>query len=162
MNISQDKRGNAPSRAEGANILRKGAAGKEGRVTDEKSYTERRAHPRYPLLTTGEAKHVALQGAGEFRVAATNISMGGMVVHADSGGIVEPGDILTLKFSILQEPPVELHARVVWKRKGIESVLGEWSFGLLYFNTSEDEIRRLHDPARAAFRSDLAPETFKD
>jgi len=131
-------------------------------MADEKSFIERRAYPRYPLLTTGEAKHVALHGSGAFRIAASNISMGGMVIHAESGDIVESSDILKLKFPLLHEPPVELQARVVWKRSGLESVLGEWAFGVLFFGTSESEIRRLHDPARAAFMSTLTTESFKD
>ena len=131
-------------------------------MPDEKSFAERRAHTRYPILTTGEAKHVALHGSGSFRIAASNISMGGMVIHAESGEIIENGDILKLKFPILQEPPVELQVRVVWKRKGEEVILGAWAFGLLFFGTSETEIRRLHDPARAAFMSTLTPDTYKD
>ena len=131
-------------------------------MTEEKTGAERRAHPRYPLLVRGEAKHAHLAGAGVFAVVASNISMSGMVINADSGDTVNVHDIFKLTFPLLHEPPVELQVRVVWKREGVESTIGEWSFGILFYNTDEVQIRRLHDPARMAFISGLGPESFSD
>ena len=131
-------------------------------MTEEKTGAERRAHPRYPMLIKGEAKHANLAIRGAFAVVASNISMGGMVISADSGDIVNVQDVLLLKFPLLHEPPVELQARVVWKREGVEPSIGQWSFGVYFHNSDVYEIIRLHEPARRAFISRLGPETFQD
>jgi len=137
--------------------------GKEYQLSEDSKFSEKRAHPRYPMLVVGEARHLALAGSGMIRIVASNISMGGIVVNTDPmGEIVESGDVLKLIFPMLHQPPVELQARVVWKRKGAEPGIGEYSFGMMFFNAEENEVKRLHDPARSAFISGLGPETYKD
>jgi len=132
-------------------------------LADDRASVERRAHPRYPLLVVGEVRHTALTGSGAIRVAASNISMGGIVINTDPlGDIIGIGDILKMVFPMLHQPPVELQGRVAWKRKGAEPGIGEYSFGLFFFKAEEAEIKRLHDPARSAFISGLGPESFKD
>ena len=132
-------------------------------MANEDKFIEKRTHPRYPLLVVGEARHTTLTGSGVIRIVASNISMGGIVINTDPHGeIIESGDVLNLTFPMLHQPALELQARVVWKRKGAEPAIGEYSFGMFFLNAEASEIKRLHDPARSAFISGLGPETYKD
>ncbi len=118
----------------------------------------RRAHPRYALRATGSAWCLT-RAAGPYDVAATDISLGGMMLHTNAPDIdrVEPGDELLLGFP---EPGAKtrlsLKGRLVWKARGLMSLVGSWSFGIQFRGVAEEEIRKLLGPAE---RGEPLPES---
>jgi hypothetical protein len=116
----------------------------------EPTGAERRQFPRYAILIEGEVRP-ALTGTGVFRVASSNISLGGIVLHAVEGEILQENDLVDISFPAVFSPDaVHLKGRVVWKARNQYKHLGNWSFGILFYGTPESEIRRIVDPAEAA------------
>jgi len=111
---------------------------------------ERRKFLRYAILIEGEVRP-ALTGTGVFKVASSNISLGGIVLHAVEGEILQENDLIDISFPAVFSPDaVHLKGRVVWKARSQYKHLGNWSFGVLFYGTPEQEIRRIVDPAEAA------------
>ena len=121
---------------------------------------DRRIFTRYPLIIKGMAVRVRPLTEGEWEVATSDISVGGIRLHmpVDLGTMIENGDVIRLTFGDQNtDKPVVLHAKVVWKRRAIwesmlippdqSNLLGQWSVGVEFTETPESEIRRLFDPA---------------
>jgi len=121
---------------------------------------DRRIFTRYPLIIKGTAVRVRPITEGEWSVATSDISMGGIRLHlpVELGTVIEDGNILRLTFGDQRtDKPVVLHAKVVWKRRAIwesmlippedSNLLGQWSVGVEFEETPESEIRRLFEPA---------------
>jgi len=114
------------------------------------SREERRLALRYPLRAEGIAWSVSRVAAEPFTVMATDISRIGMMMHtaADVLARFTPGDELLLGFPFPdQDNQVRLAATLVWKRRGLMNLFGEWTFGVAFHDTPEGEIRKLLDPA---------------
>jgi hypothetical protein len=111
---------------------------------------ERRKSLRYALRVEGTAWSVARVAAEPFAVIATDISRIGMRLHSAAEVLArfESGDELLLGFPHPDpDSQVRLAATLVWKRRGLMNLFGEWSFGVIFHDTPEAEIRRLLDPA---------------
>jgi hypothetical protein len=115
--------------------------------------SNRRVFPRYPLSVAGTAWSLTRVPVGPFQVRASNISLAGIMLHSSVNAMLSlrEGDELLLGFP---EPDsrrqIEFKARIVWKRHGLAVLLGSWSFGAVFHDTPETEIRKLLDPASAA------------
>ena len=129
-------------------------------MTEERGMGDRRIFTRYPLIIRGVAVRVRPITDGEWSVATSDISMGGIRLHlpVELGAILENGDVIRLTFGEMpNDKPVVLHAKVVWKRRAIwesmlipedqSNLLGQWSVGVEFEETPESEIRRLFEPA---------------
>lgn len=123
--------------------------------------SNRRAHPRYPLKAMGSAWCLS-RAAGPLDVTATDISLGGMMLHTNSGEIaaVQTGDELLLGFP---EPGAKTRmsfkARLAWKQRGLVTLAGSWSFGVRFHDTPEADVRKLLGPAE---RNEPLPEPKLD
>jgi hypothetical protein len=96
---------------------------------------------------------MARVAAGPFTVNVSDISLAGMMLHSSANEMISlrEGDELLMGFPEPDERhQVELKTRIVWKRHGLMALLGAWSFGVVFHDTPEAEIRRLLDPAAAA------------
>lgn len=114
------------------------------------SREERRLALRYTLRAEGIAWSVARVAAEPFTVMATDISRIGMMMHTAADVLAQfvPGDALLLGFPFPdQDHQVRLAATLVWKRRGLMNLFGEWTFGVAFHDTPEGEIRKLLDPA---------------
>jgi len=129
-------------------------------MSEDRGMGDRRIFTRYPLIINGTASMVRPLREGEWMVATSDISMGGIRLHfpGDLGSLIENGNILRLTFGDSQtDKTVVLHTRVVWKRRAIwesmlvppeqANLLGQWSVGVEFEETPESEIRRLFEPA---------------
>lgn len=122
---------------------------------------ERRAHPRYAILIKGVADHVGLVGGGGFDILASDISEGGILLHALHAGTLAVEDILKLTFSPLQEGDfVNLQVRVVWIKENMAPHLGKVSFGCFFYRTPLADINEVLIPARVANELKLIPEPY--
>ena len=122
-------------------------------MSPEAGGAERRVQPRYQLKASGTAWSLSRTAVGPFPVTSSNISLTGMMLHTSSDDInrLVPGDKLLLGFSVPHSrEQIKVTVAVVWKRQGVVSLLGRWSFGSYFVDTPEVEIRKLFDPAAAA------------
>jgi hypothetical protein len=111
---------------------------------------ERRLSSRYALRATGTAWSVSRVAAEPFPVVASDVSRIGMRLHSAAEVLAqfENGDELLLGFPHPdQDSQVRLAVTLVWKRRGLMNLFGEWTFGVIFHDTPEAEIRRLLDPA---------------
>ncbi len=112
----------------------------------------RRRHARRPVRIAGTAWVVARVAAPPFKVEVTDVSLGGMMLHGTSGAFVDlvPGDEFLVGFPVdRQKEDISVRGRLVWKRMGLMTLLGEWSFGIRFHDTAESEIRKLLDIAES-------------
>lgn len=113
---------------------------------EEPEAFNRRRHPRRPVRIAGTAWVVARVAAPPFKVEATDVSAGGMMLHGTSGAFIDlvPGDEFLVGFPVdRQKEDISVRGRLVWKRMGLMTLLGEWSFGIRFNDTADSEIRRL-------------------
>ena len=121
-------------------------------MSPEGGGAERRIQPRYQTKVSGTAWSLSRTAVGPFPVTSSNISLSGLMLHTSSDDInrLVPGDKLLVGFSIPQSRElVKVTVGMVWKRQGVVSLLGRWSFGAYFVDTPEAEIRKLFDPAAA-------------
>jgi len=114
----------------------------------------RRGATRYTMALEGCAERISPTPAGIFRVAATNISLTGLMVHghSDLGVFVSGGDVVRLSFSSPDTGvAVVVKGVVKWKRRSALNILGQWSLGVKFQDTSDSEIRKLHDRVQKAW-----------
>jgi len=113
------------------------------------STPNRRAHPRYALRVTGSLWCLT-KAAGPCTAVATDISLGGMMVHTSEPDVdkMAPGDDVLLGFP---EPGaktrISLKARISWKRRGLMTLVGTTSLGVEFRGAAEADIRKLLGPA---------------
>jgi hypothetical protein len=122
-------------------------------MSPEGGGAERRVQPRYQFKVPGTAWGITRAAVGPFPVTSSNISLTGIMLHTSSDDITAlvPGDRILLGFNLPQSrEQVKVTVAVVWKRQGVVSLLGRWSFGAYFVDTPEAEIRKLFDPAAAA------------
>jgi len=118
-------------------------------VTDEPDAPDplnRRRHPRHPVRIAGTAWITARVVAPPFKVEATDVSLVGMMLHGTSGAFMEleVGDEFLLGFPITHaKEDVSVRATLVWKRMGLMTLLGDWSFGVRFHDTAESDIAKL-------------------
>jgi hypothetical protein len=122
---------------------------------------ERRSNPRYAVLIKGVADHVGLVGGGGFDVLASDVSEGGILLHANHAGAIAVEDLLKLTFSPLQDGDfVNLQVRVVWIKENMAPHLGKLSFGCFFFRSPLAAINEIVIPARVANELKLIPEPY--
>ena len=110
----------------------------------------RRAHPRRPVRIVGTAWVLARVAAPPFKIEATDVSLGGMMLHGTSGAFsdLEAGDEFLIGFPIdHSKERVSVRGKLAWKRMGLMTLLGDWSFGVRFHDTPETEIRKLLEVA---------------
>jgi hypothetical protein len=110
----------------------------------------RRAHPRHPVQIAGTAWVVARVATAPFKIEATDVSLGGMMLHGTSGAFpaLEAGDEFLIGFPIdHSKERVSVRGTLAWKRMGFMTLLGDWSFGIRFHDTPESELRKLLDVA---------------
>src|ERR1043166_3852355 len=106
----------------------------------------------------GNADPIRIEGAGRFPVTASNVSFTGMLIHIDRGEMVHVNDLLKLTFHLLPAGKIIwLTVRIVWMSKGLIPALGNYSLGVLFFETPEEEVNAIFVPAREAHLHDLDP-----
>lgn len=110
----------------------------------------RRRHPRHPLRLAGTAWILERVKAPPFAVEATDVSASGMMLHGSSSAFVElvPGDGILVGFPLPHSKErVSVKGKLAWKRMGLMAIFGEWSFGIEFHATPEDDIRKLTELA---------------
>jgi hypothetical protein len=110
----------------------------------------RRRHPRRPVRIAGTAWIVTRVVAPPFKIEATDVGPGGMMLHGTSGAFVElePGDEFLIGFPIEHSKDrVSIRGALAWKRAGLMTLLGDWSFGIQFHDTAESDIRKLLEVA---------------
>ena len=110
----------------------------------------RRKSPRYSLSVPGSAWCLTRVSAGPLSITTSNISLSGLMIHAsaDPAELLREGDELVLGFPHAgSKAQVMLKVRIVWRRQGLANLLGSWAFGVVFFDTPDEEVRKLHDPA---------------
>jgi hypothetical protein len=88
--------------------------------------------------------------APPFKVEATDVSAGGMMLHGTSGafGELELGDEFLIGFPVEHsKEPLSVRGKLAWKRMGLMTLLGDWSFGIRFHETPESAILKLLDIA---------------
>jgi len=94
-------------------------------------------------------------------VLASDVSEGGILLHANHAGAVAVEDLLKLTFSPLQEGDfVNLQVRVVWIKENLAPHLGKLSFGCFFFRCALASINEIVIPARVANELKLIPEPY--
>lgn len=124
----------------------------------EKTGAERRVYPRYPILMHGFADPIGVHGAGRLQVVVSNVSQTGMLVHIDRGEMVHVNDLLRFSFHLLPAGKIVwLTGRIKWIAQGLVQHIGNWSVGILFFETPEEDINRIFVPARDASLHNIDP-----
>ena len=88
--------------------------------------------------------------APPFKVEATDVSAGGMMLHGTSRAFseLEIGDEFMIGFPVEHsKEPLSVRGKLAWKRMGLMTLLGDWSFGIRFHDTPESMIRLLLDVA---------------
>ena len=120
----------------------------------------RRASPRRPVRIAGTAWIVARVVAPPFKVEATDVSAGGMMLHGTSRAFpeLEPGDEFMIGFPVEHsKEDVSVRGRLAWKRMGLMTLRGDWSFGIRFHDTPESVILKLLDVAARQRESPQKP-----
>ena len=93
----------------------------------------RRQYERLPLRLHGTAWLLARISTEPIPVETTDISEGGVMVHTPSSVVaqLERGDAILLGFPVDKaKEQISVRGRLAWKRQGLFTLLGHWSFGV--------------------------------
>lgn len=116
----------------------------------------RRKFTRYPLRLKGTAWLLARISTEPISVEATDVSEGGVMVHTSSSVVakLERGDAILLGFPVQKaKEQISVRGTLAWKRQGLFSLLGDWSFGIAFDSPGEAMIA----PLLAAAGADEGP-----
>jgi hypothetical protein len=113
----------------------------------------RRRSPRYPFRAKGTVWVLSDVAADPFPVETTDVSAGGMMLHGSAPVLGDLAIGTTLLIGLRLEgrdEPLSVRGRLVWRRRGLMSLLGSWSFGVEFLHARDEDIRALLDLARRA------------
>ncbi len=116
-------------------------------------WENRRAWPRFPFRLHGTAWVMARVATEPIPVETTDISEGGVMVHTSSSVVarLNIGDVLLLGFPVDKEKEqVSVRGKLAWKRQGLFTLLGHWSFGVEFDEPGPAAIRPILEAARVA------------
>lgn len=112
----------------------------------------RRRYERFALRIKGTAWLLARISTEPIPVETTDISEGGVMVHTASSVVADlaRGDAILLGFPVDKaKEQVSVRGRLAWKRQGLFTLMGHWSFGVEFDEPGGAVIGPLLSVARA-------------
>lgn len=113
----------------------------------------RRKYERFALQIRGTAWVLARISTEPIPVETTDISEGGVMVHTPSSVVADlkRGDAILLGFPVDKaKEQVSVRGRLAWKRQGLFTIMGHWSFGVEFDEPGASAIAPLLDASRQA------------
>ncbi len=116
-------------------------------------WENRRAWPRLPFRIQGTAWVLERVSTEPIPFETTDIGERGVMVHTSSAIVAQlnNGDAILLGFPVDKaKEQVSVRGRLAWKRQGLFTLLGHWSFGVEFDEPGPAAIAPILDAARAA------------
>jgi len=106
--------------------------------------SERRQHCRYTFINEVSGERLTPVPAGPLKIAISNISRGGLMLHTNFGFFLSPGYQVRLTFPNGHKGvETNVLVKVVWMRHhGLLNSVGRWALGVV-FEADQDEKAKL-------------------
>src|SRR5687767_15676891 len=112
---------------------------------------ERRRDLRLPFTARGVAEDTLIPGAEFIDVLGSDISRGGLMLHAAREDLLTPYGVLHLVFTPIDSgEPIQVKVQIQWRFRPVIAATGECSIGCRFVDTADEEIQKLLRRAQTA------------